>query len=242
MKWILHRIGRLTGVLSRQSPSGDDRPAEPQQADSVPNSQASASSSLHTGAILNEKPKELGVENCLKDIPGVTDQMLAAFGEHGVRTIEDLAACATDDLDGWSESKDGKTIRDAGILDCLGLSREDCEAVRTLPAVTRSERDNTSSLRTKSLRPSRSRARGPLRSISSFRETRSMIATSTRLITSPSMVRPDRMIAASNRTSRDFRVVLNSESNATNRPRPIVAVCRSTVAARVKRKCKALAG
>jgi hypothetical protein len=32
-------------------------------------------------------------------------------------------------LDGWSESKDGKTIRHEGILDRLGLSREDCEAI-----------------------------------------------------------------------------------------------------------------
>ena len=71
----------------------------------------------------------LGVEPSLKDIPGVTDQMLVAFGEHGVMCLEDLAACATDDLDGWSESEDGKTIRHEGILDRLGLSREDCEAI-----------------------------------------------------------------------------------------------------------------
>ena len=75
------------------------------------------------------KRKELGAENSLKDIPGVTNQMLVALGEHGITSIEDLAACATDDLDGWSESKDGKTIRHAGILDCLKLSREDCEAI-----------------------------------------------------------------------------------------------------------------
>jgi transcription termination/antitermination protein NusA len=75
------------------------------------------------------KRKELGVENSLKNIPGVTNQMLVAFGEHGITSIEDLAACATDDLDGWSESKDGKTIRHAGILDRLKLSREDCEAI-----------------------------------------------------------------------------------------------------------------
>ena len=37
--------------------------------------------------------------------------------------------CATDDLDGWSESMDGTTIRHAGTLDRLRLSREDCEAI-----------------------------------------------------------------------------------------------------------------
>ena len=55
--------------------------------------------------------------------------MLVAFAEHGITSIEDLAACATDDLDGWSESTDGKTLRHAGILDRLILSREDCEAI-----------------------------------------------------------------------------------------------------------------
>ena len=55
--------------------------------------------------------------------------MLVAFGEHGIKSIEDLADCATDDLDGWSESKDGKTIRHAGILDRFRVSRKDCEAI-----------------------------------------------------------------------------------------------------------------
>jgi predicted flap endonuclease-1-like 5' DNA nuclease len=131
MTWILNPIRRLTAVLSQQSPSGHERLTRPgpQQADSVQNSQPSASSSQHTEATFYAKGKELAVENSLKDIPGVTDQMLAAFGEHGVTSIEDLAACATDDLDGWSESKDGKTIRHTGILDCLGISREDCEVI-----------------------------------------------------------------------------------------------------------------
>jgi predicted flap endonuclease-1-like 5' DNA nuclease len=131
MKWILHRIGRLTAVPSQQSASGHEplTPADPQQANSVPNSQPRASSSHRTETTFDAKRKELGFENSLKDIPGVTDQMLVAFGEHGVTSIEDLAACATDDLDGWSESKDGTMIRHAGILDRLRLSREDCEAI-----------------------------------------------------------------------------------------------------------------
>ena len=132
MKWILKRIRRLTAAVpSQQSASGHEplTPADPQQAGPVPNSQPQASLSQHTETTFDAKRKELGVENSLKDIPGVTDQMLVAFGEHGVASIEDLAACATDDLDGWSESKDGKTIRHAGILDHLTLSREDCEAI-----------------------------------------------------------------------------------------------------------------
>ena len=73
--------------------------------------------------------KELGVKNELKDIPGVTTLMLFTLGEHGIKSIDDLADCATDDLDGWNEFKDGKTIRHAGVLDCYRVSRQDCEAI-----------------------------------------------------------------------------------------------------------------
>jgi predicted flap endonuclease-1-like 5' DNA nuclease len=104
-------------------------PADVHQTESVPISEAQASSSHPTETPSDSKRKELGFEDSLKDIPGVTDRMIVAFGEHGITSIEDLAACATDDLDGWSESKDGKTIRHEGILDRLGLSREDCEAL-----------------------------------------------------------------------------------------------------------------
>jgi transcription termination/antitermination protein NusA len=87
-----------------------------------------------TGAIAaladsDAKQKKLGVKDELKDVPGVTTQMLIAFSDHNIKSIEDLADCATDDLDGWSESKDGKTIRYAGILDRVRVSRKDCEAI-----------------------------------------------------------------------------------------------------------------
>src|SRR3984893_18405375 len=44
--------------------------------------------------------KELGVADELKAIPGLTTLMLVAFGEQGIRTVDDLAGCATDDLCG----------------------------------------------------------------------------------------------------------------------------------------------
>jgi len=69
------------------------------------------------------------VEETLKDIPGVTALMLFVLGENGIRSIDDLADCATDDLDGWNEFRDGKTIKHAGILDRYRVSRQDCEAM-----------------------------------------------------------------------------------------------------------------
>ena len=78
---------------------------------------------------MDAKRKQLGVEDGLKDIPGVTTRMLIAFNKHGIKSIEDLADCATGDLNGWSETKEGKTIRHIGILGRFKVSRQDCEAM-----------------------------------------------------------------------------------------------------------------
>jgi N utilization substance protein A len=80
-------------------------------------------------AELDAKRKELGVADELNDVPGVTTAMLVRFGENGVKTVEDLAGCATDDLSGWTERKDGETVREAGILDGFDLSREEAEGL-----------------------------------------------------------------------------------------------------------------
>ena len=66
---------------------------------------------------LDAKRKELGVEDAVKDVPGVTTAMLVKLGEGGIKTVEDLAGCATDDLVGWTERKDGESKREPGILD-----------------------------------------------------------------------------------------------------------------------------
>jgi N utilization substance protein A len=78
-------------------------------------------------AELEAQRKELGVEDALKDVPGVTSKMLVKFGENDVKTVEDLAGCATDDLVGWTERKDGESQRQPGILDGMEISREDAE-------------------------------------------------------------------------------------------------------------------
>ena len=78
---------------------------------------------------LDAKRKELGVADELKDIPGVSTQMLVKFGENGVKTVEDLAGCATDDLCGWTERKDGESKREPGILDGFEISRDEAETM-----------------------------------------------------------------------------------------------------------------
>ena len=71
--------------------------------------------------------KELGVADDLREINGVTSAIMVKLGENDVKTIEDLAGCATDDLVGWTERKDGETIKNAGFLDGIEISRDDAE-------------------------------------------------------------------------------------------------------------------
>jgi N utilization substance protein A len=53
--------------------------------------------------------------------------MLVKFGENGIKTMEDLAGCATDDLTGWTERKDGESKREPGILEGHDITREEAE-------------------------------------------------------------------------------------------------------------------
>jgi N utilization substance protein A len=81
-------------------------------------------------AEIEAKRKELGVEDAVKDVPGVTSKMLVKFGENDIKTVDDLAGCATDDLVGWTERKEGgEQTKFAGALDGLDVSRDDAEAM-----------------------------------------------------------------------------------------------------------------
>ncbi len=72
---------------------------------------------------------ELGVEDDLKEIDGVTTAMLVAFGENDIKNVEDLAGCATDDLVGWTEGKGPDATRYKGALDGFDVSRTEAEAM-----------------------------------------------------------------------------------------------------------------
>jgi N utilization substance protein A len=73
------------------------------------------------------KRKELGVEDAVMEIEGVTLPMAVAFGGNDVKTVEDLAGLVTDDLRGWFETKNGERVREPGILDGMEISAEDAE-------------------------------------------------------------------------------------------------------------------
>jgi N utilization substance protein A len=76
-----------------------------------------------------EKRLALGVQDELRQIDGVTTPMLVAFGENGVKNIEDLAGLDTDEIAGWTEKQANETVRHKGILDGFDVSRTDAEAM-----------------------------------------------------------------------------------------------------------------
>lgn len=78
----------------------------------------------------DSKRRELGVADELAEIPGVNTAMMVALGENGIKTVEDFADCATDELVGWTErkkEKDSEAVKHKGILDGFELSRTDVE-------------------------------------------------------------------------------------------------------------------
>ncbi|MEP3302202.1 MAG: helix-hairpin-helix domain-containing protein, partial [Roseibium sp.] len=78
---------------------------------------------------LDQERRDLGVSDDLRTIDGLTTAMLVALGKDDVKSVEDLAGCATDDLVGWTERKDGETKRFEGALSAFDVSRADAEAM-----------------------------------------------------------------------------------------------------------------
>ena len=76
---------------------------------------------------MDEKRKSLGVKDELLEIDGMTTQMLVALGEDNIRTVEDFAGCATDDLTGWSERVEGEVVKHEGSFSNLKISATEAE-------------------------------------------------------------------------------------------------------------------
>ena len=80
-------------------------------------------------AEFDAKRLELGVEDALLEIEGVTLPIAVALGEGDVKTVENLADLVPDDLRGWFETKNGERVREPGILEAFGLEPADAEAL-----------------------------------------------------------------------------------------------------------------
>ena len=78
----------------------------------------------------NDKRVSLGVEDEVLDIEGVTLPMAVRFGEHEIKTVEDVAGLVPDDLNGYSEYKNGERIHEEGMIEDFKLTEE--EATRLI--------------------------------------------------------------------------------------------------------------
>jgi N utilization substance protein A len=80
-------------------------------------------------AELDAKRRELGVEDDAAEVEGLTPTMLVALGEAGIKSLEDLAGCASDDLLGYYEVKDKERVRVPGALEAFNLTQDDANAI-----------------------------------------------------------------------------------------------------------------
>jgi N utilization substance protein A len=68
---------------------------------------------------LNDRRIELGVEDAVKEIDGLTPIMLVALGEAKIKTLDDLGDLATDELIGYED----------GILREFGIGEAEANAI-----------------------------------------------------------------------------------------------------------------
>ena len=79
---------------------------------------------------MDDKRKELGVTDDVLEVEGVTPAMAVALGEAGIKSLEDLADCASDDLLGYYEvNKEKERVRIPGALEGFNLTGEDANAI-----------------------------------------------------------------------------------------------------------------
>ena len=78
---------------------------------------------------LDARRTELGVADDLLAMDGLDLKMIVTLGENEVKSVEDLAGCATDDLTGWTERVDGERKHYDGILEAYKITAEEAESL-----------------------------------------------------------------------------------------------------------------
>ena len=72
-----------------------------------------------------KKLKELGVEETLINLPGMTQGMLVLLGQRSIKKLSDFAYLSSDELIGGFDEIKGKKIRVEGYLEEFSLSRDE---------------------------------------------------------------------------------------------------------------------
>ena len=76
---------------------------------------------------VSKKLKELGVEDALINLKGITQGMLVLLGQRNIKKLSDFADLSSDELIGGYDEIKGKKIRVEGYLEEFSLSREEAD-------------------------------------------------------------------------------------------------------------------
>ena len=76
---------------------------------------------------VGKKLKELGVEDALINLNGMTQGMLVILGQKNIKKLKDFADLSSDELIGGFDEIKGKKIRIEGYLEEFSLSRKEAD-------------------------------------------------------------------------------------------------------------------
>ena len=76
---------------------------------------------------ISERIKELGLEDTLINLKGMTPGMLVTLGEQKILTLEDFADLASDELTGGYDTVKGERVKIQGYLEDFALSKEEAD-------------------------------------------------------------------------------------------------------------------
>ena len=74
-----------------------------------------------------QKLKELGVEESLTNLKGMTQGMLVILGQKNIKKLIDFADLSSDELIGGYDEIKGKKVRIEGYLEEFSLSRKEAD-------------------------------------------------------------------------------------------------------------------
>ena len=76
---------------------------------------------------VSKKLKELGMEDSLSNLKGMTQGMLVVLGEKNIKKLKDFADLSSDELIGGADEIKGKRIKIDGYLEDFALTREEAD-------------------------------------------------------------------------------------------------------------------
>jgi len=76
---------------------------------------------------ISKRLKELGVEEALINLKGLTPGMLVTLGEKKINTLKDFAELSTDELVGFYDEKKGKRFKFEGFLEEFALAKTEAD-------------------------------------------------------------------------------------------------------------------